>query len=291
MLRRHTIGQFAQGTYDPTISIEGDDFWRATFTPHGPATLHIRDFSADTPRVALYGDGADWLASRSLSILGVDDNIPQIDPPHDQVKTAQKLFGDLALGASHTVYHELLPAVLGQRITGLEAHRQWSALVRRYGTTAPGPRDDVMCPPAPNVLAEVPYHELHPLGIERKRADTLRHVAMRCDFLTRLTESDLSAHEKTEKLQTIPGVGVWTSAVAGGLAFGDSDALLVGDFHVKNTVAFALTGAIRGTDDEMIATLRPYDGHRHRVVRWLQLNGWRAPARGPRRRIVSIARF
>jgi hypothetical protein len=75
------------------------------------------------------------------------------------------------------------------------------------------------------------------------------------------------------------------------LAFGDPDALLVGDFHVKNTVAFALEGRIRGTDKEMVATLEPYRGQRHRIVRWLQLNGVRAPARGPRRRIVSITRL
>jgi hypothetical protein len=41
----------------------------------------------------------------------------------------------------------------------------------------------------------------------------------------------------------------------------------------------------------MVATLEPYRGQRHRIVRWLQLNGVRAPARGPRRRIVSITRL
>jgi 3-methyladenine DNA glycosylase/8-oxoguanine DNA glycosylase len=219
------------------------------------------------------------------------DPIPHIEAHHDQVRDAQRKFSALALGASHTVYHELLPAVLGQRITGLEAHRQWRALLKKHGSPAPGPRPDLICPPDPRRLAEVPYHALHQLGIERKRADTLRQVASRFDFLSRLTESAVDAHEKTTRLESIPGVGPWTSAVAGGLAFGDPDALLVGDFHVKNTVAYALTGAIRGTDDEMIETLRPYAGQRHRVVRWLQLAGWRAPARGPRRRIVSIARF
>jgi len=290
-LRRHTIGQFAQGSHDPTLLIDGQDLWRATYTPDGSATLRIADAFGPEPQATTFGDGADWLASRALDIIGTRDTVPEIEAHHVQVRDAQRAFGALRLGASQTVYHELLPAVLGQRITGLEAHRQWRALVRTYGSPAPGPRADLICPPDPQRLAEIPYHALHSLGIERKRADTLRHVATRFEFLSRVTESHIAIHEKTMRLETISGVGPWTSAVAGGLAFGDPDALLIGDFHVKNTVAYALTGAIRGTDDEMIATLHPYSGQRHRVVRWLQLAGWRAPARGPRRRNVSIARL
>jgi hypothetical protein len=90
----------------------------------------------------------------------------------------------------------------------------------------------------------LPYTTLHTYGIEKKRADALRAVAKHAHFLHRLAESSLPAHELTQKLHLIPGVGVWTAAVAGGLAFGDPDALQVGDFHVKNTVAYALTGAI-----------------------------------------------
>jgi 3-methyladenine DNA glycosylase/8-oxoguanine DNA glycosylase len=201
------------------------------------------------------------------------------------------MFGQLPLGSSHAPYHELLPAVLGQRVTGLEAHREWNTLVLKHGARAPGPRDDLWVPPHPDELASLPYTTLHTYGIEKKRADTLRAVAKHSDFLFRLAELHLSPNELTQKLQLIPGVGVWTAAVAGGLAFGDPDALQVGDFHVKNTVAYALTGAIRGTDDEMIRSMTPYAGQRHRVVRWLQLSGVKAPARGPRRRIVSITRL
>ena len=148
-----------------------------------------------------------------------------------------------------------------------------------------------MLPPSPDVLASLPYHAFHGFGIERKRAESLISVAKHFDFLSRIMDNNLSPGEMTQKLQMIPGVGVWTAAVAGGLAFGDPDALLVGDFHVKNTVAYALTGNIRGTDEEMVQTLTPYAGQRHRVVRWLQLSGIKAPARGPRRRIVSITRL
>jgi len=176
-------------------------------------------------------------------------------------------------------------------VTSIEAVRQWRELVHQYGQPAPGPHSTLRTPPSPTVLASLPYYAFHKFGVERKRADTLIAVAKHFDFLSRLSENSSSPHDLTNQLQSIPGIGVWTAAVAGGLAFGDPDALLIGDFHVKNTVAYALTGRIRGTDEEMVATLEPYRGQRHRVVRWLQLAGARAPARGPRRRIVSITRL
>jgi hypothetical protein len=38
----------------------------------------------------------------------------------------------------------------------------------------------------------------------------------------------------------------------------------------------------------MLASLSPYAGQRQRIVRWIQMAGISAPARGPRRPIVSI---
>lgn len=89
----------------------------------------------------------------------------------------------------------------------------------------------------------------------------------------------------------IPGVGRWTAAVAGAVAFGDPDAIAVGDFHLKNVVAWSLRGQARGTDEEMLEVLEPYAGQRGRVVRWLQIDGHRAPARGPRKPIIPITQL
>lgn len=241
--------------------------------------------------MAVYGPGAEWLRPRVLDLLGTRDNIPEIHAVHPQVADAQKKYGELLLGRSNTPYHELLHAVLAQRVTSIEAIRQWHQLVRTYGTPAPGPNSTLFAPPTPDVVASLPYHAFHSFGVERKRADTIISVAKHFDFLSRIVDSEAHPNEATLKLQLIPGVGVWTAAVAGGLAFGDPDALLVGDFHVKNTVAYALTSNIRGTDDEMVKILEPYAGQRHRVVRWLHLSGFKAPARGPRKRIVSITRL
>jgi len=285
------VSAFRIGAHDPTIDISDDELWRTTWTPDGPGTIRITNWKTTAPTCETFGDGATWLESRAIDLLGANDHIPVIDAAHEQVASAQKKYGQLQLGRSNTPYHELLHAVLAQRVTSIEAMRQWRDLVHQYGQPAPGPHSTLRTPPSPTVLASLPYYAFHKFGVERKRADTLIAVAKHFDFLSRLSENSSSPHDLTNQLQSIPGIGVWTAAVAGGLAFGDPDALLIGDFHVKNTVAYALTGRIRGTDEEMVATLEPYRGQRHRVVRWLQLDGARAPARGPRRRIVSITRL
>jgi 3-methyladenine DNA glycosylase/8-oxoguanine DNA glycosylase len=74
-------------------------------------------------------------------------------------------------------------------------------------------------------------------------------------------------------------------------AFGDADAVSVGDFHIPNTVAWALAGEPRGTDARMLELLEPYRGHRGRVCALLVLAGISAPRFGPRMPARSFARF
>ncbi|MEO6318842.1 MAG: DNA-3-methyladenine glycosylase 2 family protein, partial [Acidimicrobiales bacterium] len=67
-------------------------------------------------------------------------------------------------------------------------------------------------------------------------------------------------------------------------------AVSVGDFHVKNLVAFALAGEPRGSDDRMLELLEPFVGHRGRVCLLIESSGISAPKYGPRQRIQPIAR-
>lgn len=284
------MASFRFGSIDPTTSLDKESFWRATITPEGPATLRLLH-SHTTPTWETFGPGANWLDARVPNYLGCDDHIPHIDPCHDAVRLAQRRFGNVRLGKSQSPYHELLPAVLGQRVTAGEAVRQWHAIVTQHGQRAPGPHLQLMTPPDPEQFVKIPYTTFHAYGIERKRADTLRQVAKHAHFLFRDWAADTEASEHTASLQHIPGVGPWTAAVAGSVAFGDPDAIAVGDFHLKNTIAWALHRRARGTDEEMIASLAPYLGQRQRVVRWLQLMGFRAPARGPKKPIRPITQL
>jgi 3-methyladenine DNA glycosylase/8-oxoguanine DNA glycosylase len=207
------------------------------------------------------------------------------------VQEAMARFGAIALGRTDNPYHELIPAVLAQRVTAREALWQWSQVCLRWGEEMSLGSISLRTPPTADRLLSIPLHEWHLLGVERRRAETARHVARHAPRLLAGWRPELPVHERTASLQLIPGVGEWTAAVAGHCAFGDPDALEFGDFHVKNTVAWALSGRPRGTDDEMRLTMEPYAGERRRVLTWLSLAGWSAPARGPKRRNLDIARL
>ena len=227
----------------------------------------------------------------SHPLLGDADTGHCVLPRHDPVARAMARFGDYRIPRTGTPYHDLLPAVLGQRVTAQEALHQWRLICTEFGRPVTVNGREMHAPPEPDVLAAVPFHRFHLMGVDRRRAAALRSVALHGDRLVGGWRPELPAHERTASLTLIDGVGVWTAAVAGYTSFCDPDALEVGDFHVKNTVTFAFTGRHRGTDDEMCELLAPYAGERRRVVTWLGLAGWRAPAHGPRRRIVSIARL
>ena len=66
------------------------------------------------------------------------------------------------------------------------------------------------------------------------------------------------------------------------MAWGDPDAISIGDYHIPNLVAFALAGEPRGDDARMLELLEPYRGQRGRVQRLLELSGIRPPRYGPR---------
>lgn len=290
-LRLAALLQARVGTRDPTMSIEDRVIWRATFTPEGPATVRIELKSDDSITVDGHGPGGTWLVERVPGAVGDGDSVPAIVAQHDSVREAQRIHSGLRIPTTSTPFHELIPTILAQRVTSQEAIRQWHGLVREFGSTAPGPHPNLRLPPDPDRLARLSYVDFHPFGIERKRADTIRTTARLAHFLIKDWDESAPRSAHTASLMNLDGVGVWTAAVVGGISFGDADAIQVGDFHVKNTVAWALHGRPRGTDEEMIASMEPYRGQRHRVVRWLQAAGWQAPSRGPRRRNVSIARM
>lgn len=261
---------------------------RATLTPDGPGTVTIAYFSDGTHVTESWGPGGHWLEQRSLRMLARSTDFVPVQPAHPAVSRALRNVGQLHLPASDTPYHEALPAVLGQRITALQAASQWSRLCRRYGQPAPGPLG-LWLPPTAARLLSIPTWEFHRLGIEEQRARTLRNIARHLRFVESTRELDGPAAR--EAMAKLPGVGVWTAAVAIGASHGDADALPIGDFHVKNTVAWALRGVPRGDDAEMVQLLEPYAGQRWQVVRLLELDGQGAPSFGPRRRLLDIARL
>jgi 3-methyladenine DNA glycosylase/8-oxoguanine DNA glycosylase len=287
-----TLSAFRYGAPDPTTRLSPGEFWRATLTPLGSGTLHL-DWRDGHLHSEAWGDGAEWLLARVPAMTGTLDPGHVFADAHPAVMRAQHLHPDLRFGASGTLYHELLPTVLGQRVTAGEALLQWRRLVDRLGELAPGPAAEVpsglRLPPQPEQLADRPAWWFHPLGIEAKRAEPLRLIGRHA---LRIAEwSALPAPEAAAKLRLLRGIGEWTTGSALGVALGDPDSVAVGDFHLKNLVVHALTGRARGTDDEMLELLAPYAGQRGRVVRLLQLDGHRPPKFGPRQRVLPMNRW
>jgi 3-methyladenine DNA glycosylase/8-oxoguanine DNA glycosylase len=144
--------------------------------------------------------------------------------------------------------------------------------------------------PHPARLRNAGYSALHPLGIERGRAETIRGVCARADRLEAIAASSTSL-EFDEMFQKFPGIGPWTSGVVRGGALGDPDAVIVGDLHLPHTITYALTGRESGTDDEMLELLEPFRGQRGRVQGLLAHSGTKPPRRAPRYRPLPIAKM
>ncbi|MET0910572.1 MAG: DNA-3-methyladenine glycosylase 2 family protein [Ilumatobacteraceae bacterium] len=299
-----TLAPFRHGRTDPTTVLgavgrgraSSGTFLHATYTPDGPGTVRVRWTGGrrdiGSCDIDSYGSGGEWLAARVPRMLGSGDTgLVGVDTAgwSPTVTTALHGSNDVAIGASCNLYHELLPTIVEQRITGHEAHRQWRRLCVELSEPAPGPFPGLLLPPAPERLVGRPAWWFHPLGIERKRAMPLAEIAR---HPARLWEwAGLPPDEAATKLRLLPGVGVWTVGTVLATALGDPDAVAVGDYHLKNVVGFALAGEARATDERMLELLAPYSGQRGRVVRALLRHGYRAPKFGPRQRILPMSRW
>jgi 3-methyladenine DNA glycosylase/8-oxoguanine DNA glycosylase len=281
-----SLGPLRVGRQDPTIHLAAGMVVRATRTPQGPATVRA-DHEGDRFIVEAWGDGAEWALDRAPGLLGCLDDRAGFAPRSGIVHRLHRDGDGVRIPRTDRVVEALLPAVLGQRVTGFEAARSYVQLVERYGEPAPGP-GGLIVPPAPGVIAELGYYDLHLLGMEKRRADTLKRV---CAHAHRLEEAGAGTSTVLrERLEALPGVGAWTSAEVARTALGDPDAVSVGDYHLKHIVSFALAGEERGSDARMLELLEPYAGHRGRVCRLLEEAGAGAPRRAPRQAIEPIAR-
>jgi 3-methyladenine DNA glycosylase/8-oxoguanine DNA glycosylase len=186
------------------------------------------------------------------------------------------------------VTERLIPVILEQKVTGMEARRAYRRLVLALGEPAPGPFG-LTLPPDPARVAALPYHAFHPFGVERRRAQVLRTACARADWLD--AASDLPLDRAEARIGSLHGIGPWTVAEVAQVALGDADAVSVGDFHLKNLVAWALAREPRGTDERMLELLEPYRPHRGRVQRLLEGSGIRAPAFGPRTEVRAMDRL
>jgi 3-methyladenine DNA glycosylase/8-oxoguanine DNA glycosylase len=254
-------------------------------TPEGPAQLQV-EASSDTVAAEAWGPGATWALDILPSILGWDDRPESFRPRHRVVHEIHRRSRGLRLTRCPTVCEILVPTILEQKVTSIEARRSYRALVVSLGESAPGP-PGLRLPPAPATLATMPYYEWHRFGVERRRAEMIRGACCRAPALERLCE--LAPEEAERRLMSIPGIGPWTAAEVGRVALGDRDAVRTGDYHLPHLVSWVLAGEPRSNDVRMMELLEPYRGQRARAVRLIELSGLAPARRAPHRRLRSIA--
>jgi 3-methyladenine DNA glycosylase/8-oxoguanine DNA glycosylase len=277
---RRTLGPLSRGRGDPTIHLEAGGAWWTTRTPDGPASLGLAT-RGDVVLAEAHGPGAERALAAVPALLALDRDLDPIPPGHPLVAQLARRLPGVRIPRTGAILESLVPAILEQKVTGQEAHRAWTGLIRAHGETAPGPPGwRLRLGPAPATLVALPYYAYHPFGVEQRRADLIRAIAARSVFFEGI--ADLPLADAYARLTAVPGIGPWTAAEVGIRALGDVDAVSVGDFHLPNLVAFALAGEARGTDARMLELLEPYRGQRARVIRLLELSGIRAPRFGPR---------
>jgi 3-methyladenine DNA glycosylase/8-oxoguanine DNA glycosylase len=289
-----TLGPLGHGPGDPTFHRAADgSVWRTSLLRGGPVTQRFVPAGPHDVVVHLWGEGAAEAAEVLPVLLGEDDDAAGFEPP-PQARTAHRHAAGLRMVRSDRVLEALVPAVLEQRVQTVTAHRAWRWLVTRYGTAAPGPapeglRGGLRVVPDAGTWARVPVWDWHRAGVDPGRARTVARCAA---VAPRLEEAAAMAPaEARARLEKVQGIGVWTSAEVAQRAFGDADAVSVGDFHLPAAVGWALTGE-RTDDAGMLRLLAPYAPHRHRVVRLLSLSGRaRAPRRGPKLPVADYRAF
>ncbi|MFC9287415.1 DNA-3-methyladenine glycosylase family protein [Streptomyces sp. NPDC057052] len=287
------LGPLRRGPADPTFRAMPDgSVWRASLTPGGPGTLRVSVAPGEgAVRGEAWGPGAEWLLERLPELLGAADDPDAFVPRHRLVAMTRHRRPGLRLLRTGLVLESLIPSILEQKVTTVEAYRAWRTLVRKFGEPAPGPAAGgrLWVMPAPRTWALIPSWEWHRAGVDNKRASTVLRavrVAGRLEEAVRMPPDRARA-----RLEAVPGIGPWTSAEVVQRSHGAADAVTVGDLHLPGIVGWALARDRYADDAMMLALLEPYAGQRHRAARLILLSGRTPERRGPRMPVGDIGRL
>ena len=272
-----------RGAGDPTLLRDGPVIWRASRTPEGAATVALRQDASGAVRSAAWGPGAGWAMGQVPDLCGAADDPDAFDPgDHPLVREVHRHSIGLRLGRTDLVFDALAGAIIEQKVTGMQAFAAWRRLVRWHGEPAPGPTPVPMfVPPGIDGWRTIPSWSWHRAGLEPPQSRAIVESARIGASLVAAAERAIDGPDRDRVLTSVRGVGPWTAAETRIRAFGDPDAVSVGDYHLAHEVGFALTGH-RVDDDGMLELLEPWSGQRQRVIRLIRSSGVHEPRRGPR---------
>jgi 3-methyladenine DNA glycosylase/8-oxoguanine DNA glycosylase len=282
-----TLRPLRRGSGDPTMRIGDRGVARASRTPDGPVAARFTGVDGGV-EVEAWGPGADWLLEHAPAWCGAADEAEAFDPPPGPIRDLRRRHPGLRIPRTGLVTERLIPVVLEQKVTSIEARRAYQRLARALAEPAPGPLG-LSLPPDPERVAALPYYAFHPFGVERRRAEVVREVGRRAAWLD--AAASMPVADATARIGLLRGVGPWSVAEVARTALGDADAVSIGDYHVPHLVAWTLAREPRGTDERMLELLEPYRPHRGRVQRLLEVARVRPPTFGPPMDVRTIDRI
>lgn len=286
----HTLTPLRRGVGDPCHQVTADGaHWRVSRMPSGPVTYRLVQAGPAAVAARAWGAGAEEFLDRLDRMLCLTEDVADFAPQHPKVAEAHRRFPGLRMLRTGLVFEALVPAVLEQKVHTVAARASWRQLVRQFGALPPGPAPEGMrVPPDAETWRRIPSWTYHRANVGPQRAQTIVRAARLAASLERI--ADLEPAAAAARLRTVPGIGEWTAAEIAQRAFGDADALSVGDFHLAAIIGWTLLG--HPIDDAaMVEYLEPVRPHRYRLVRLLEVSGQaRKPKFGPRTPITDHSR-
>ncbi len=286
------LSALGRGPGDPCHRLLPDGaIWRTSLMASGPVSYRITQPDRGQIRAEAWGAGGPEFLVGLPDLLGARDTPEAFEPLLPVLAHAAKELVGYRVPRTGRVIEALVPAVLEQKVIGLDAMAAFRRLVTRFGRAAPGPAPSGMrVPPDAAGWRAIPSWEWHRAGVDPRRARVVRSALAVADKL----EAAAAADDQVlvyRILLALPGIGRWTAAEVGSRALGDADALPVGDYHLPALASHTLAGRVLA-EDEVEEFFEPWRPHRYRVVRLLELSSAvRVPRRGPRLSRVDYRRF
>jgi 3-methyladenine DNA glycosylase/8-oxoguanine DNA glycosylase len=249
----------------------------------GPVSYRIAQPAPDRIEAQAWGAGATELLDDLPRLLGADDRPETFHPTHPVLIRAVREVPGYRVLRTGRVVEALVPAVIEQRVIGLEAFEAWRWLVDKHGDPAPGPApSDMRVPPDASRWREIPTWDWHRAGVDPGRQRAARAALALADRVEAAADRGDNA-AVYRALLAVPGIGVWTANEVGSRALGDADALPLGDYHLPALAGIALGEGTPLPADRVEEFFEPHRPHRLRVVRLLELSpSVRIARRGPR---------
>ena len=116
-----TLSPLRRGGPDPTFRTADGAIWRTSLMRTGGVTARLSSSALDTVDCEVWGDGAAEFLDRLPGLVGVRDDTTGFDPAEPTIAEAWHRVPHLRLCQTGRVLEALIPAILEQRVHGVDA--------------------------------------------------------------------------------------------------------------------------------------------------------------------------